>query len=82
MLHKKDDCSFRGKQKLHTLLHFSALLLLYRTRDQGIALQVSLQVCNQTGEIPHFQVFGKPLASEGLKASQGVMGQKKNLVMF
>lgn len=29
MLHKKDDCSFRGKQKLHT---FSALLLLYGTR--------------------------------------------------
>lgn len=45
--------------------------------DQGIALQASLQACNQTGEIPHLQVFWKPLASEGGKASQGVMGQKK-----
>lgn len=29
MLHKKNDCSFRGKKKLRT---FSALLLLYGTR--------------------------------------------------
>lgn len=47
--------------------------------DQGIALQVSLQACNQTGEIPHFQGFWKPLASEGQKASQGVMGREKNI---
>lgn len=47
--------------------------------DQGIALQVSSQACNQAGEISHFQFFWKPTVSEGEKASQG---KKIYLVMF
>lgn len=49
--------------------------------DQGIALKVSLQACNHTGEFSHFQVFWKPTLRKGEKAPQGVMRQKKYIYL-
>lgn len=68
-----------GESKSFTL---SLLYYCFMELEQGITLQVSSQACNQTGEISHFQVFWKPIVSEGGKASQGMIKQKIYLVMF